>query len=159
MVTLKGPSKVATIAFSETRLVAIVKSKTKNRLPITNHVFSRYLHASARTAAQIFSGLNGGVDRLFKQTLRGSRGGVEDIRIEAKNTKKSGAKTKNSPSEDRPSRGQGQECSRTQAQVFSKKKSSKNVSGVSKKKVFKNFFHAISKKKSLKHFFRRFAKL
>ena len=88
MVTLKGPSKVATITFSKTRLVTIVKSKTKNRLPIINHVFSRYLHASARTAAQIFSGLDGGVDRLSKQTLRGSRGGVEDTRLGAKDTKK-----------------------------------------------------------------------
>ena len=44
----------------------------------------------------------------------------------AKGTKKSEAKAKDSFSEDRPSRGQGQECSRprprTQAQVFSKKK-------------------------------------
>ena len=40
----------------------------------------------------------------------GDRGGVEDIRLEAKDKKKSEAKAKNSPSEDRPSRGQGQEC-------------------------------------------------
>ena len=37
------------------------------------------------------------------------RGGVEDTRLEAKDTKKSEAK--DSPSEDRHSRGQGQECS------------------------------------------------
>ena len=39
------------------------------------------------------------------------RGEVKDIRLEAKakNTKKSEAK--DSPTEDRPSRGQGQECS------------------------------------------------
>ena len=57
------------------------------------------------------------------------RGGVEDTRLEAK--------AKDSPSEDRTSRGQGQQCSRprptTQAQAFSYKK-----------KVFKNFFQAIS---------------
>ena len=41
-----------------------------------------------------------------------NRGGVEDTRLEAKNTKKSEAKAKDSLSEDRPSRGQGQECSR-----------------------------------------------
>ena len=41
------------------------------------------------------------------------RGGVEDTRLEAKDTKKSEAKAKDSLSEDRPSRGQGQECSRT----------------------------------------------
>ena len=41
-----------------------------------------------------------------------SKGGVEDTRLEAKakDTKKSEAK--DSPTEDRPSRGQGQECSR-----------------------------------------------
>ena len=42
------------------------------------------------------------------------RGGVEDTRLEAKakDTKKSEAKAKDSLSEDRHSRGQGQECSR-----------------------------------------------
>ena len=45
-----------------------------------------------------------------------NRGGVEDTRLKAK--------AKDSLSEDRHSRGQGQECSRprTQAQVLSKKK-------------------------------------
>ena len=74
-----------------------------------------------------------------------SRGGVEDTRLEAKakakDTKKSEAKAKakDSLSEDRPSRGQGQECSRprprtkdTAASVFQKKK------------VFKKVFQAIS---------------
>ena len=56
-----------------------------------------------------------------------SRGGVEDTRLEAKDTKKSEAKAKDSLSEDRPSRGQGQECSRprtkdTPASVLQKKK-------------------------------------
>ena len=53
------------------------------------------------------------------------RGGVEDTKLEAK------AKAKDSLSKDRPSRGQGQECSRprTQAQMFSEKK-----------KFLKNFF-------------------
>ena len=41
-----------------------------------------------------------------------SRGGVEDTRLEAKDTKKSEAKVKDSLSENRRSRGQGQECSR-----------------------------------------------
>ena len=42
------------------------------------------------------------------------RGGVEDTKLEAKakGTKKSEAKAKNNPSEERPSQGQGQECSR-----------------------------------------------
>ena len=42
-----------------------------------------------------------------------NRGGVEDRRLKAKDTKKSEAKAKDSLSEDRHSRGQGQECSRT----------------------------------------------
>ena len=60
-----------------------------------------------------------------------SRGGVENTRLEAKakDTKKSEVKAKDSPSENRPSRGQGQECSRprlrtkdTSASVLKKKK-------------------------------------
>ena len=58
-----------------------------------------------------------------------TRGGVEDTRLEAKakDTKKSEAKAKDSLSEDRTSRGQGQECSRprtrdTGASVLQKKK-------------------------------------
>ena len=61
-----------------------------------------------------------------------ARGGVEDTRLEAKD----------SLSEDRHSRGQGQECSRprTQAQVLSKKKGlHKNFSGDLKKKKKKRF--------------------
>ena len=58
--------------------------------------------------------------------LQTVRGGVEDIRLEAKakDTKKSEAKAKDSLSEDRTSRGQGQEGQgpKTQAQAFSKKK-------------------------------------
>ena len=61
-----------------------------------------------------------------------TRGGVEDTRLKAKDTKNFEAKANN-----RPSRGQGP---RTQTQVFSKKK------------VFKIFFQAISKK-SLQKFF------
>ena len=63
-----------------------------------------------------------------------ARGGVEDTR--PRTQKKSKAKAKNSLSEDRPFRGQGQECSRarprtkdTGASVLKKKK-----------KVFKIFF-------------------
>ena len=64
----------------------------------------------------------------------GSRGGVKDTRLEAKakDPKKSEAKAKakDSLSEERPSRGQGQECSRprtkdTGASVLQKKRSSK----------------------------------
>ena len=73
------------------------------------------------------------------------RGGVEDPRLEAKakDTKKSEAKAKDRFSEDRHSRGQGQECSRprtkgTSASALQKKK---------KKKVFTKIFQAISTKK------------
>ena len=58
---------------------------------------------------------------FYRATI--SSGGVEDTRLEAKDTKKK-SEAKDSLSEDRPSRSQGQECSRprTQPQVFSKKK-------------------------------------
>ena len=68
------------------------------------------------------------------------RGRVEDTRLEAKtkDTKKSEAKAKDSLSEDRTSRSQGQECSRprtkdTGASILQKKK-----------KGLQNFFQAIS---------------
>ena len=59
------------------------------------------------------------------------RGGVEDTRLEAK--------AKDSPTKNRPSRGQGQEYSRprTQEQVLSKKR------------VFRKIFLVISKKRGL----------
>ena len=78
-----------------------------------------------------------------------ARGGVEDTRLEAKakDTKKSEAKTKDSLSEDRHSRGQGQECSRprpikdTSASALQKKRSSQKFFKRSpQKNVFqKNF--------------------
>ena len=91
---------------------------------------------------------------VFDET---SRGGVEDTRLEAKakNTKKSEAK--DSLSEDRHSRGQGQECSRprtkdTSASALQKKKKKglhKNFLGdLQTKKVFTKIFQAISTKKS-----------
>ena len=67
-----------------------------------------------------------------------ARGGVEDTRLEAKDTKKSEAKAKvkDSLSEDRTSQGQGQECSRprprtkdTGASVLQKKSLQKNFLG------------------------------
>ena len=77
-----------------------------------------------------------------------SRGGVEDTRFEAKDTKKIRGQGKHSFSEDRHSRGQGQECSRPRprtkdtGQAFSKKKN-----------VFKNFFQAISNSLTYPEFF------
>ena len=50
------------------------------------------------------------------KSLFDHRGGVEDIRLEdkakAQDKKNSEAKAKDNPFEDKPSRGQGQECSR-----------------------------------------------
>ena len=81
------------------------------------------------------------------------RGGVEDTRHEAKakDTKKSEAK--DSPSEERRSQGQGQECSRprprTQKQVFSKKKGHPKIfSGDLQKKGLQNFFSGNLQKKN-----------
>ena len=77
-----------------------------------------------------------------------ARSGVEDTRLEAKDTKKSEAK--DSLSEDRHSRGQGQECSRprprTQTQVLSKKKrrsSQKFFTRSPQKNVFQTIFQAL----------------
>ena len=70
-----------------------------------------------------------------------TRGGVEDTRLEAKakakDTKISEAKAKDSLSEDRTSRGQGQECSRPRTKDT-------RASVLQKKKVIKIFFQAIS---------------
>ena len=72
------------------------------------------------------------------------RGGVEDARLEAKakDTKKSKAKAKDSLSEDRHSRGQGQECSWPRPRT-----KDTSASALRKKKVFTKIFHAISRKK------------
>ena len=81
-----------------------------------------------------------------------NRGGVEDTRLEAKDTKKS--KAKDSLSEDRHSRGQGQECSRprprtkdTSARALQKKKRSlqKFSSDLHKKAFSKKFFKRSTK--------------
>ena len=91
-----------------------------------------------------------------------TRGGVEDTRLEdkAKDTKKSEAKAKDtkkseaeakakdSLSEDRHSRGQGQECSRPRPRT-----KDASASALQKKKVFTKIFQAIStKKRFLKNF-------
>ena len=88
-----------------------------------------------------------------------SRGGVEDTRLEAKDKKKS--KAKHSPSEDRPSRGQGQECLRlrprttdTTRKWFPKKRKKKRSS----LQNFVNFWEissVLQKLKCLQNFFRR----
>ena len=93
------------------------------------------------------------------------RGGVEDTRLEAKakDTKKTEAKAKDSLSEDRHSRGQGQECSRlrprTQAQVLSKiTKFFRRSQKKKKKGLHKNFSSGLHKKTFSKIFFKRFTK-
>ena len=83
------------------------------------------------------------------------RGGVKDTRLEAKakDTKKSEAKAKDNLSEDRPSRGQGQECRRPRPKT-------KNTSASAlqkKKRSSKKFFRRSQKKKkrSRQKFFKR----
>ena len=71
-----------------------------------------------------------------------TRGGVEDTRLEAKDTKKSEAKAKDSPFENRLSRGREQECSRPRPRT---KSTDASVLG-------KKIFQAISKKRSSKTF-------
>ena len=71
---------------------------------------------------------------LYCSTTKGSiaiRDGVEDTRLEAKDTKKSEAK--DIPSEDRYSRGQGQECSRPRPRT---KDQGQRGSDLRQKKVF-----------------------
>ena len=87
----------------------------------------------------------------------GSRGGVEDTRLEAKakDTKKK-SEAKDSLSEDRQSRGQGQECSRprtkdTSVSALQKKKGlhkkfSGNLKKKKKKGLDKNFSSDLHKK-------------
>ena len=55
-------------------------------------------------------------------------------------------KAKNSPFDDRPSRGQGQECSRPRTK-------NTGASVLQKKSLQKNVFQAISKKKGIQKFF------
>ena len=92
--------------------------------------------------------------RKFLMTLL-NRGGVEDTRLEAKDTKKSEAK--DSLSEDRHSRGQGQECSRPRLRTkdtkrkCSPKKKRKRYS----QKFFRRSPNKKKKKRSSQKFFKR----
>ena len=87
-----------------------------------------------------------------------SRGEVEDTRLEAKakDTKKSEAKAKDSFSEDRLSRGQGQECSKprprtknTSTSALQKKKRKRSLQKFFKRSpqtnVFQKIFRALHK--------------
>ena len=83
-----------------------------------------------------FSFMSGGAEALsvdckFRDLKVLTRGGIEDTRLEAK--------AKDSLSEDRTSRGQGQECSRPRPRT-----EDTGASVLLKKKVFKNIFQAIS---------------
>ena len=84
---------------------------------------------------------------FYQISIQHNRGGVEDTRLEAKakdtkkseakakDTKKSEAKAEDSPSEGRPSRGQGQECSWLRPRT-----NDTSVSALQKKKgLHKNF--------------------
>ena len=84
--------------------------------------------------------------KLSLSCLPISKGGVEDTRLEAKD----------SPSEDRYSGGQGQECSRPRAKdtgaFFPKKKIFKIFFRQSQKKSFQKFFRRSPKKRCRKKF-------
>ena len=93
--------------------------------------------------------LNFGSEKMEPRSIKlATRGGVEDTRLEAKakDTKKSEAK--DSLSEDRHSRGQGQECSRPRPRTKDTKPSA--LQKKKKKKVFTKIFQAISTKKFFK---------
>ena len=77
-------------------------------------------------------------------TIRLNRGGVEDTRLEAKDTKKSEAKPKDSLSEDRHSRGQGQECSRPRPRT-----KDTSASALQKERSSQKFFRRSPKKKNV----------
>ena len=64
-----------------------------------------------------------------------TRGGVEDTRLEAKAKDTKKFEAKNSLSEDRHSRGQGQECSRPRPRT-----KDTSASALQKKKVFTKIF-------------------
>ena len=105
-----------------------------------------------QTSNQIFH-----YTRCIKPKRVQSKGGVEGTRLEAKakakDTKKSEAKAKGSPSEDRPSRFKGQKCSRPKPRT-------KDTGGKCspKKRSLNNFFRQSAKrngKKGLQNFFFR----
>ena len=86
---------------------------------------------------------------------------MEDTRLEAKakDTKKSKAKAKDSLSEDRHSRGQGQECSRPRTGMLeAKDQGHKRKCSPKKKGLHKNFSSDLHKKTFSKKFFKRFTK-
>ena len=99
----------------------------KNGLPVTEiPLYSRNYVLSGISILINFKNISSDDD--VNNTTVITRGGVEDTRFEAKDTKKSEAT--DSLSQDRPSRGQGQKCSRprtkdTGASVLQKKRSSK----------------------------------
>ena len=82
------------------------------------------------------------------QTQVKTRSGVEDTRLEAK--------AKDSLSEDRHSRGQGQECSRPRPRT---KDTSVSALQKKKKKVFTKIFQAISTKKRFPKIFQALHKI
>ena len=120
----------------DTRLEAKAKATKKNPTPRPRTALSRTdpLKAKNRNARD-----------------QGHRGGVEDTRPRPRprTQKKSEAKAKDSLSEDRHSRGQGQECSRPKPRT----KDTKRKCSPQKKKVFTKIFQAISKKKKKKKVF------
>ena len=86
---------------------------------------------------------------IFQFLVLSIRGGVEDTRLEAKDTKKK-SEVKDSLSEDRHSRGQGQESSRPRPRT---KGTSASALQTKKKGLHKNFLGDLQKKKKKKQVF------
>ena len=104
---------------------------------ITLHILLNFKFTLLRVSVQYF-------EIFFEGLLPKMQ--VEDTRLEAKtkakDTKKLEAKAKNSPSEDRLFRGQGQECSRPRPRTMDTSTSALQI----KKKVFKIFLRRSQQK-------------
>ena len=89
---------------------------------LTRHGFSLILSMNPAVKMQ-------GRTRFRVPCVIFNRGGVEDTRLEAKDTKKSEAKAKDSLSEDGPSRGQGKDQGHSRKCFPKKKGLQKSFSG------------------------------
>ena len=136
----------------------VAKKTSQREEPFFLQFSSFFLHASVSSLLIKSLWLNISVCRLLACMLASSYLAEVESRTQGsrpRTQKKSDAKAKDSLSEDRHSRGQGQECSRprprtkdTSASALQKKRSSQKFFRRSqkKKKVFTKIFQAISTK-------------
>ena len=123
-----------------------VKKRTKTyekrilcKFTLTVYLVRIWTYKNADEKAHTFSRRSKNVKKRtkkYEKRILCNRGGVEDTRLEAK--------AKDSLSEDRHSRGQGQECLRPRPRT---KDTSASALQKKKKKVFTKIFQAISTKK------------